>query len=446
MQSYRGKTVCFYDYGLFVELAVTLAQGFGRTLYYVPWQDGYPKSNARLIGHGVPGIERVDSIWPYLDEIDLFVFPDVYEGPLQEHLVKLGKRVWGSRMGEELELDRVGSKNLCKTLGIDIGPFEVLTGMDALRTFLKKHDDQWVKISATRGDMETFHSKNYALSEPKLDRIAHSLGAKQKIMEFIVEAAINPAIEIGYDGYTVDGRFAKNALVGIEVKDKAYVGRTMRYADLPDAVRSVNEKLKPALKRYGYRGLISTEIRATPDGKAYLIDPCARAGSPPNEVYQMQMTNLPEIFWEGSEGTLIEPEYAAKWSAELLLTSESAMDDWISVGFPPELREHVKLRNLAVVEGKHYYVPDKSGCSAMGAVVALGDTAQQAIDRCKEIAEQVEGDGIDVACDALDAAYADLQSLLGDDKPKSRTQRKAEELAKRGAISDKALAKMNAEA
>lgn len=82
----------------------------------------------------------------------------------------------------------------------------------------------------------------------------------------------------------------------------------------------------------------------------------------------------------------------------------------------------------------------------MGAVVALGDTAQQAIDRCQEIAEQVEGDGIDVACDALDKAYEDIQSLLGDDKPKSKTQRKAEELAKRGAISDKALAKMSAEA
>lgn len=438
----KDRTCLVYDYGLFVELAVTLSHGFGRTLYYVPWQDGYPKSNAKLIGHGVPGIKRVDSIWPYIDEIDLFVFPDVYEGPLQEHLVKLGKRVWGSRMGEELELDRVGSKNLCKTLGIDIGPFEVLTGMDALRTYLKKHDEQWVKISATRGDMETFHSKNYALAEPKLDRIAHSLGAKQKIMEFIVEAAIEPAIEVGYDGYTVDGRFAKNALIGIEVKDKAYVGRTMPYAKLPDPVRSVNEKLKPALKRYGYRGLISTEIRVTPDGKAYLIDPCARAGSPPNEVYQMQIANLPEIVWEGSEGTLIEPDFVSEWSAMLLLTSEVAMDDWVSVGFPPELRDHVKLRNLAVVEGKHYYVPDKSACSAMGAVVALGETPQQAIDRCKEIAEEVQGDGIDVACDALDKAYEDLIALLGDDKPKSKTAQKAEALAQRGAISPKQLAKM----
>src|ERR1700722_8124985 len=118
MTNYRSKTVCVVDNGLFLEVARTLAKDFGKVLYYMPWQSGYPKSNVLLVGHGIPGIKRIDSFWPLLDEIDLFVFPDVYEGPLQEHLVSLGKRVWGSRNGDELELFRADSKEHMKALGI----------------------------------------------------------------------------------------------------------------------------------------------------------------------------------------------------------------------------------------------------------------------------------------------------------------------------------------
>lgn len=444
----KTKCACVYDYGLFVELAVTLAKDFGRVLYYCPWQDGYPKSNALLIGTGLPGVERIKSIWPHLDEIDLFVFPDVYEGPLQEHLVSIGKRVFGCRLGEELELDRVKSKEISRNLGIDIGPFKVLKGLDALRQHLQKHDDQWVKISATRGDMETFHAKNYALAEPRLDELEHNLGAKKKVMEFIVEDGINDAIEVGYDGYTIDGKYAKGAIVGVEVKDKAYLGRTLAYRDLPIAARNVNDRLAPALKRYGYRGFLSTEIRCNDDG-AFLIDPCARCGSPPNECYQMMIGNIADICWNGANGILIEPEYTAKWGAELLLTSEWAMTNWQAVEFPPELRQHVKLRNLAVIEGKYYYVPDKSTCSAIGAIVATGDTPDEAIKSCREIAKKVEGHHLEVASEALDEAKDDLFDFLGDkaeDRPETREQRRARELHKQGKISDRQLERVMARA
>lgn len=446
MAGYRNRCVCFYDYGLFVEIAVTLAKDFGRVLYYAPWQDGYPSSNSLLIGTGLDGVERISSIWPYLDEIDLFVFPDVYEGPLQEHLISLGKRVFGCRMGEELELDRIKSKEISKKLGIDIGPYTVVKGLDALRQHLKEKDDQWVKISATRGDMETFHSKNYALVEPRLDELEHNLGAKKKVMQFIVEDGINDACEVGYDGFTVDGRYAKGAIVGVEVKDKAYLGRTMAYRDLPDDVRSVNDKLTPALKKYKYRGFLSTEIRCNDDG-AFLIDPCARCGSPPNEVYQMMIGNLADIVWNGADGIMVEPEYTAKWGAELLLTSEWAMTNWQAVEFPKKYRDNVKVRNLAVIDGKYYYVPDKSACSAIGAIVATGDTPEAAMEECRKIAKTVEGHHLDVASEALDEAHDDLKGFLGDkfeDKVLTKEQRQAEELRAKGRISEKQFEKIMA--
>src|SRR4029077_14457061 len=106
MASHKQRTCLVWDNGLFIEMAVTLAKDFGRVIYFAPWVSGYPRSNALRIGEGLPGVARVSSPWPYFDEVDLWVFPDVYDGPVQEFLVKQGKRVWGTRMGEELELDR----------------------------------------------------------------------------------------------------------------------------------------------------------------------------------------------------------------------------------------------------------------------------------------------------------------------------------------------------
>lgn len=446
MTNYRSKTVCVYDHGLFVELAITLSHDFGRVLYYAPWENGYPKSNSLRIGQGIKGIERVSSPWSYVDDIDLWVFPDVYEGALQEYLASKGKRVWGCRLGEELELDRVASKERSRKLGIDIGPYTEITGLDALREHLKKNDNQWVKISATRGDMETFGSKNYEAVEQRLDELEHRLGAKKKLMEFIVEDAIDPAVEVGYDGYTVDGRYPKNGIVGVEVKDRAYVGRAIRYVDLPKQVKSVNDKLSPALKDYRYRGFISTEIRCTDDGCAYLIDPCARCGSPPSEVYQVMFSNLADILWEGAEGTVVEPEFRAKWGAQVMLTSSWADENWQQVTFPASIRENVKLRNMTVIAGEYYVIPQWTGCPDIGAVVALGDSAEDAMAECRRIAEKVDGYSIDKPLQAIDEAYENLVKVVGEDKPKSKAEQRADELRASGKISDRQYEKLTAKA
>lgn len=442
----KSKTALVYDNGVFAELAVTLSKSFGRVIYYCPWTSGMPKSNARLIGSGIDGVERVDDPWSCYDEVDIWVFPDCYESGLQEHLVKHGKRVWGGRSGAELELERPKSKEVSRKLGIDIGPYKVVTGLDALRKHLKANKDQWVKISGTRGDMETFGAPSYEKAEPRLDELEHKLGALKKIMEFTVEEGINDAVETGYDGFCIDGKFPKAAMTGVEVKDEAYLMKTVRWDELPEQVRSVNQKLSPALKRYGYRGFISTEVRCTKDGKAYLIDPCCRAGSPPNELYQVMMENLAEAIWYGAQGTVIEPEFKAKWGAEVLLISEWADENWMHVSFPDKIREFVKLRNFCVIDGEYYVIPQWTGCAEIGAVVALGDTPDQAIENCKKIAEQVEGHLLDKPVDALDVAREQLEKVLGPDREETKEERRARALHAKGKISDKQLDKVLAKA
>ena len=448
--NYKNKTVMVIDNGLFVEFAVRLSREFGRVLYFSPWTNGYPTSRGKMIGHGVKAIERVLDPWPYVEETDLFVFPDVYEAELQTYLVSIGKRVWGCRGGAELELNRDKSKRISAGLGIDIGPYKVVTGLDALRKHLRANKDQYVKISATRGDMETFHAPDYEAVMPRLDELEHSLGPIKKIMEFIVEQGIPDAIETGYDGYTIDGNFAKGALVGVEVKDKAYIVRTMPYASLPYNVRSVNDKLAPALKAYGYRGFISTEIRATKDGGAYLIDPCCRCGSPPSELYQNMISNLADIMWHGSEGEVVEPEYTSKWGAQVLLLSDWADKNWQHVRFPKSVRDNLKLRNFCIIDGEHYVIPQHSGMPEIGAVVAQGDTPQQAIDEVKRIAKLIDGYSIEAPVEAMDTAYEQLKATLKDSKAAGGDERDDKpsvgDALNSGRVSAKALQKLMARA
>lgn len=444
MANLKSKTVLVIDNGVFPEFARRLADDFGRVLFFSPWAGGYPVSKGLLIGHGDDKIERIADPWPFIesDEIDLYFFGDVYEGGLQSYLRSKGKRVFGCGRGAELELDRVKAKQLMAKGGVPIGPYKEIEGIAALRKHLKSNDNQFVKQDATRGDFETFHAPTYAHIEPRLDELEHSLGAQAHIKRFIVEAGIDDAVEGGYDGYAIDGKFPKTAITGIEVKDRCYVGRIMPYRQMPKQVIAVNEALSAPMKGYEYRGFFSSEVRITKDGKGYPIDLTARLGSPPSEVYQEMFTNLGEIIWYGAEGILVEPEYDDIWGAEVLMLSDWADKNWLSVEFPKEIRDNVKLRNLCFINSSHYVVPQLCGAPECGSIVATGKTAKEAIDRVKAVAEQVKGYNLEMPVETLDGALKDLEAIIGEDKPESKDVRRARDLHKQGKISDKQLDKV----
>jgi hypothetical protein len=411
--SYRQRTVAIIDNGLFVEMAAVLAKDFGTVYYCCPWESAFPKTNSLLIGEGIPGVTRVDSIWPYVDEIDLFCFPDVYYGPLQVYLTSIGKRVWGARMGEELELYRDESKKYLKSVGVDIGPYKVIKGLDNLKEYLRYHENMWVKVSKTRGDTETFSAKNYDLVEPVLIELEHKLGAKRNLINFVVESDIPDAVEIGYDGYTIDGKFPKHGMFGIEVKDKGFIMKTGLYSDIPEPIRRVNSLLSEIFKNYQYRGFWSSEIRYTKQDKAYLLDPCARLGAPPNELFWTIVSNWADIVWEGAAGTVVEPKFTAKWGAELLIHSQWADTHWQPIAFPKKYKDNVRLRNMTIIDGKYYVVPQSCELPEIGAVAATGDTMEDAIKNVRAIAEQIEGHYVHTFPESLDEATSELEKLEG---------------------------------
>lgn len=399
------------DNGLFVHLAETLAPYFKRVLYYSTWEQAFPRSNAMLLGEGMPGVQRINSIWPLLDDIDLFVFPDILHGPLQVYLRGLGKRVWGSGLAEQLETHRAQSKQHLRELGLAVGPYRRISGMTELREYLQAHEDVYVKVSRTRGDMETFHSASYALIEPRLDELDHAFGAKKELIEFVVEKPIDAKVEVGFDGFTIDGKYPANALYGVEKKDAGYVGEVVPYLGLPESVRSVNAGLSPLFKHLNYRGFWSSEIRVTEDGTPYLIDPCCRMASPPGELYTFLIDNLAEVIWHGARGELVEPKYRYKFGAELILKSAWAEAHWQPIDYPGSISENVKLHYATHINDRAYYVPQQIEMPEIGAVVAGGDTREQAIKNVIAIAERIEGYDIKFDPAALDEAAKGMDEL-----------------------------------
>jgi len=442
METLASKIIMVVDNGLFTHCALKLAETGARVLYYMPWINAFPKSNNTLPGDGLEGIVRVLDIEPWVDQVDLFVFPDVMFGHLQKQLVSMGKRVWGSRMGEVLELDRWKAKHLMKEWDMPVNETHKIVGMEVLRRFLQEREEQgpwWVKTSRYRGDFETFQSEIYEDVQTKLNELQNNLGAKADIYPFIVERHVEAITEVGFDGYTVDGTFpadADEAMFGCEKKDVGYVGVAKPYGEFPEAVRWVNEKVSPFLLKHQYRGFFSSEIRCTEENQfeagdpapfedcevvwhdgpkvdgadmyAFLTDPCCRMASPPGEAYIEWVNNWPEIIWEGAIGNYVPAQPEFKYAVEIMIHSSYADQHWQPIRFPEEIEQWVKLRNCCRINGVYYSVPQYYGLPEIGAVIGLDDTLLEAARVCIERAKQIKGYYLECKTDAVVKAILEI--------------------------------------
>jgi len=408
-----GEATCmFIDHGLFISQALRLAQDFKKVYVYTPWETAFPKMTSQ-VGLGYEELELVDSIFgPWFDEVDAFVFPDINSGHLQQYLADQGKAVWGCKNGECLELQRRGMKEILNVLDLPVGEFWHVKGMDELRAFLQEHENVYVKIDKWRGTFETFHSPNYKDVEPKLDEVEHKLGPLKHVIEFTIEAALEDKVEVGTDGFIIDGKQPSQLMAGIEVKDLCYVGKFVKYTDLPEPVRRFNDKMEPVFAAYGYRGWMSSEVRIGKDMKPYMIDGCMRSPSPPNELWQLMYENFSEIIYYGAHGILVDPIPAAKYGAEILIHSSWASGNWQPVNIEPEVREFVKLRNSMKINGREYISPMGDGLPEIGAVVGLSDVSiEDAIDEAFKNAEGVSGYYLDIPKASTDTALEQIAKL-----------------------------------
>lgn len=394
--------------GLYQPLAECLATKCKRVILWSPEQRSAASVYQACVGDGFDTIERVKEFWPIKKDIDLFCFPDVEMSGLQLELESQGFAVWGSRTGDGLELKRERFLEVIKDLGLDVPQLHVCEGMDSLREYLRNRYDQYIKISRFRGNMETKHWRSWSMDENWLDWLAYTLGPIKDILRFLVFEEIETDLEIGGDTYCVAGKWPQTMLHGIECKDTTYISAVTKYSDMPEQLREILEAFAPSLSDFDYRNQWSMEVRIK-DDKSYFIDPTCRGGMPSSGSQQLVWSNFPEIIWAGANGELLEPEPAAKFTLECMVSTTTDKESWDVLEFDPKLFPWFRPSTCAFINGRYCFPPDEFSGGDLGWLVTLGDTPSEALDKAKELADLLP-DGCDAKLENMVGLIKEVQS------------------------------------
>jgi hypothetical protein len=383
-------------YGVFeVFIAQKLAEEFREVRVYTPCEEAFPLLERQMIGEGVPGVKRIDNFEDDQDDIDLFVFPDYGFASKQEQLRKKGKRVFGAGNSEILEMDRLLFAKTLAERGLPVFKYRMVKGIDELREVLKKEKDLWIKLpTKVRGIMETFHHTEYKNSMTKLDELAHKLGGYRDTLDIMIVNPI-PGVEIGCEKFLSNGDYAEIGLWGPEIKGVGYIGRFMPMADMPQALKKVDDGMVPVWKKHKVCGHISCEVRVGKDRKPYFTDPCQRFPSPPGETIPEAYKNFSQLVWAVAGGEKIKPEKAAEWVAEVCIYNPIGKTEWVPVDFSEKEFKRLKFRRLCKVENQFYCLPDKDAGDRICGAVGLGDTKEEAQFEALEACEQLKCEGKD---------------------------------------------------
>jgi len=409
MTDFSSKSCCVVENSsVFQSWAHRLSRDFGRVYYHRTGRR--PSASDREPGMGYQDIELVEHWEDLLNKVDLWAFVDVYDGALQEHLVSLGKRVFGARRGDELEIWRADFRRIMRDLSLPTQDYKKVTGIRALSDALKNVDDKWIKTGSNiRGTTETWHHKSWALSQAHLDFLSSKLGALKDSQVFLIDTPIEDVEEYGYDDMAIDGEQAPHGMVGVEDKDKSYFGCFMRYEDIPEPLQETNEALGGVLAKYKYRGMYSIELRGD-----ILIDPCCRAPSPAGECEQEVYANLAERMWHGAKGEVVDPIPVATWAAQAGLSSDHIEKDPMPITIPEDRRQWVKLYNSAKGKDGQEWITPYMEMHEVGTIVGIGDTADEAVTNLEKNSEGFSEWAMELRCeiDSVAKARESLQRVL----------------------------------
>ena len=369
------------DYGSFISLADKLAETMASVSYYRPHEEEFLCVADCCKGDGLDKVVRIEDFFDpqFIAEIDLFVFPDIGYGGLQRYLRSIGKAVWGSMGADELELYRTRFIKTVKEMGLPVIHTETVRGLAKLREYLKTVKDKWVKINKYRANMETWHHLDFEHSRPELDRLAAEFGGLQDHVVFVVQDVIETDVEIGYDGWCVDGQFPAESFQGYEKKNELYLGSLLAADKLPKEVQRINKALAPLLKQFGYRNFIATEIRVK-DGVPYFIDPTLRMPGQTGEQMLETCSNLADVIWHGANGQMLKPVFKYKFAAEATMHN-TAGGEWGVLKIPDKVKQWFKLYHYCKADGFYHFPPKVN--MEFGVVLGCGNTIEAAIDALK---------------------------------------------------------------
>ena len=386
MKNIEDITTCCVDYGTFLCVAEMFGKVAKKSYFHSPMADEYLDAKKCVIGDGLNEVENVfrvdEPLDPdFIDEVDLWIFPDIRFTGMQKVLRRLGKPVWGSMGADELELYRTKFLDTLEFLGLPVVKYITIKGLTNLSLHLKEVKDKWIKVNRYRENMETWHHIDYAHSQRELERLESQFGGVKEHIIFIVQDVIDTDLEIGYDGWCIDGQYPNKSFQGYEGKNELYLGGWLDSKELPDVVKQVNETISPVLKEFGYRNFMATELRVK-DDVPYFIDPTWRMAGQTQESLTNTCTNLPEVIWGGANGELVPPDFRSKFVAEATMHYTDPSEGWRTLVIPEKVRAFIKLYGYCYADGAYQFPPRRN--DELGVVCGEGDTIEDAIENLKD--------------------------------------------------------------
>lgn len=401
--SLSNKNALVIDRGLYVYLAQKLGESFGNVRYHRIESDPFPRSEKAEIGKGLVEIEPVDDFWSHLDWADIIVFFDCYDGNMQQNLRDMGHQVFGAGLSSKMELDKIFFLETINNLGLPVPKTYRVEGLKELEEYLKEvKGNKYLKCSH-RGDFETKKYTGMKQFKNWMEQyLVSRIGTAGKNIEILVQDPIKAEIEIGYDGFRVDGPCTKNCLIGYEIKDTMLAGKI--FEEPPPIIGNVVNKMDPIYKKLGYRGHYSSEFRITKSVIVYPIDECNRAPSPPagilSEIYGK---GYPQAVWDISEGKMPTFEAEKPYGVELILVSPFHEKYQLCVEFPKSNSRWVKLKNHCYRDGAYYIIPNGNQ-GGFGSAIGIGDSVKEAFQNAMDVAEDLLCEDMDLDKNAYEEA------------------------------------------
>lgn len=378
------RTYLCLDTGYCVTQCAALAEGGkNRVLYFTPWATRAGKYAEYSIGKYYPNIEKIYDFEKYLDEglkegnciVNFAVENNGLIGWLRDHYPK--SSIVGSGWGQVLEDNRIKLKKCIEALGLPQNHYEIIYGVDNLRKYLKEHKEIYVKINRFRGDLESFHSKNYELVKCKIDKLQTVLGphgeddTPETGFPFICEDKIETDIEIGFDGFFNGTDYVEPCFWGIEYEKGPYAGIACMFDELPEPLQETMTAFIPILQRFKYRGPISTEERIVSLKEHYLIDVCSRLPSPLSLLYPKVIKNYADAIYQIGKGEDVEFDIPYKYVTAYPFKDMEARDGYVPIEIKKGGEDKVSaLMCCGDVEHDLWAV---QGLEEIGCAIAYGD-------------------------------------------------------------------------
>lgn len=385
MTSFSDKKVLVADPGgCDLEHAVRLARDFGKVYYYTPWQKQGPIFSDYAIGQGVEGLTNEREFWRRVDEVDLICFFDVGFGDWADYLRRHDYCVFGAGRGEELEQDRFLMRREQREAGMSTQKTEKVRGITALRKFRETHIGWFIKLPPRyRGLMETFEIDKVGKADMKIDQLAVEFGPFKEDMDFMLEEPLE-GFEPGFDSFFTKSGWLFPCMWGLGTTDYGYLATFT--SDLPEILYNHMVKMTKILKKYDYRGPISTEVK-TKDGKTgHMLDITARFATPACLIYSEAIKNYSEVIWSVANGETIALVPSAAYVGCVWLPTNYTEKAWETLQIEPKDRNRVKFQRAAKKNGKYYAVKgEENGFVILG----LGKSVNAVVEEIKDVAERV---------------------------------------------------------